>query len=217
MKYETKLNCKDFYEKNKTTLIFKRIFDILFSLIGLVLMLVPMIFISLLIKISSPGPILFRQKRVGRLDKDFTIYKFRTMVVNAEKMGMQITVGKDKRITPVGAFLRKTKLDEFPQLLNVLKGDMSFVGPRPEVRKYVDLYNAQERNILCMRPGITDMASIKYRDESSVLEKASDPEYTYIHDIMPEKLRLNFKYMNSISVLTDIKLILETLGKIVRK
>ena len=154
---------------NKFNQIVKRIFDFLVSLIGIIILSPIFVIVSIAIKLDSRGEVLFLQKRVGRYGKEFNIYKFRTMVTNAEKIGKQITVGKDSRITRVGAFLRKFKIDELPQLFNVLKGDMSLVGPRPEVPKYVALYNEEQRHVLDVRPGITDMASLRYKDENDIL------------------------------------------------
>lgn len=198
-------------KNSKFNLFIKRLFDILASLFGILVMAIPMIIISIAIKLDSKGPVFFKQKRVKKNNKDFTILKFRTMVVDAPKLGMAITVGDDPRITKVGKFLRKTKLDEFPQLFNVLVGDMSFVGPRPEVRKYVDMYSDSDRDILKIRPGITDLASIKYRDESEILDKSDNPEKTYVEEIMPNKIELNKKYIENINLLNDIKIILQTL------
>ena len=198
-------------KNSKFNLFIKRLFDILASLFGILVMAIPMIIISLAIKLDSKGPVFFKQKRVKKNNKDFTILKFRTMVVDAPKLGMPITVGDDPRITKVGKFLRKTKLDEFPQLFNVLVGDMSFVGPRPEVRKYVDMYSDSDRDILKIRPGITDLASIKYRDESEILDKSDNPEKTYVEEIMPNKIELNKQYIENINLLNDIKIILQTL------
>ena len=198
-------------KNSKFNLFIKRLFDILASLFGILVMAIPMIIISIAIKLDSKGPVFFKQKRVKKNNKDFTILKFRTMVVDAPKLGMTITVGDDPRITKVGKFLRKTKLDEFPQLFNVLVGDMSFVGPRPEVRKYVDMYSDSDRDILKIRPGITDLASIKYRDESEILDKSDNPEKTYVEEIMPNKIELNKQYIENINLLNDIKIILQTL------
>lgn len=198
-------------KNSKFNLFIKRLFDILASLFGILVMAIPMIIISIAIKLDSKGPVFFKQKRVKKNNKDFTILKFRTMVVDAPKLGMAITVGDDHRITKVGKFLRKTKLDEFPQLFNVLIGDMSFVGPRPEVRKYVDLYSDSDRDILKIRPGITDLASIKYRDESEILDKSDNPEKTYVEEIMPNKIELNKQYIENINLINDIKIILQTL------
>lgn len=212
----TSIDYNQILKDKRFSLFFKRIFDIVCSLIGLIIMLIPMIIIAITIKIGSNGPVLFKQVRVGRNNQDFKILKFRTMVVDAEKQGMQLTVGRDRRITKVGSFLRRTKLDEFPQLINVLKGEMSFVGPRPEVRKYVELYTEEQRNVLRIRPGITDLASVTYKDESTLLGQSDDPEKTYINVIMPEKLRLNLEYIRKFSILYDIKMILKTLSEIIR-
>ncbi|WP_099203704.1 sugar transferase [Miniphocaeibacter massiliensis] len=203
--------------RKKITLFIKRLFDILMSAIGLIIFGIPLIIISIIIKLTSKGPIFYRQVRVKRDNKDFKIFKFRTMIVDADKKGMLITVGEDKRITGIGKFLRKTKLDELPQLINVLKGDMSFVGPRPEVRKYVNIYDEYQKNVLKIKPGITDLSSIKYRDESSILGLSSNPEETYINEIMPTKLNINLEYIQKISLLYDIKLIFLTIFRVVGK
>ena len=210
-------NIDDYLDKRKPSLVIKRIFDIVMSLIGLIILGIPMIIIGIIIKLSSEGPVFYKQVRVGKSNKDFKILKFRTMIVDADKKGMQITVGKDPRITGIGHFLRKTKIDELPQLINVLKGEMSFVGPRPEVRKYVEMYNDYQKNVLKIKPGITDLASIEYRDESTLLGQSANPEKTYIEEIMPTKLKLNLKYMQEFSFFYDIKLILKTLVKIVEQ
>lgn len=209
------LSIQEHLKNKKFSLSFKRVFDILFSILGLIIMFIPMIIISILIKTQSDGPVFFRQVRVGKNGKDFEILKFRTMIVDAEKKGKQITIGDDPRITKIGSFLRKTKLDEFPQLINVLKGEMSFVGPRPEVRHYVEMYNEEQKKVLLIRPGITDRASIIFRDEAQLLAKSDNPEETYIHEIMPKKLEYNLDYIRNFSVWTDIRLILETLRKII--
>ncbi len=201
--------------RKKGTLSVKRIFDVVASALGLVVVAIPFGIIAALIKTSSTGPVFFLQERIGKDRIPFHIYKFRTMVVDAEKLGMQITVGRDPRITGIGHFLRKTKLDELPQLINVFLGQMSFVGPRPEVGRYVALYDARQLNVLKIKPGITDLASIKYRDESTVLAAAEDPEYTYIHEIMPTKLDLNLEYIEHFNLLYDIKLIFRTLARII--
>ena len=219
---ESQTNIKEFnrefdryLEKKRGQLIVKRIIDIVLSIIGIVVMAIPMIIISIAIKLNSKGPVLFRQERVGKDFKHFKINKFRTMVTDAEKKGMQITVGKDSRITSVGNFLRKSKLDEFPQLFNVLFGEMSFVGPRPEVPKYVKLYDDYQKNVLKVKPGITDLASIEYRDESTVLGQSEDPEKAYIEEVIPTKLELNMKYIKKMSVFYDFYLIMKTLLRIV--
>ena len=171
---------------------------------------IPFLFIAFLIKCTSKGPVFFRQERVGKGGKVFRIFKFRTMVVDAEAKGLQITVGKDKRITGIGKVLRKTKMDEMPQLINVFLGQMSFVGPRPEVKKYVDMYDDYQKNVLRIKPGITELASIVYRDENEVLAKSENPERTYIEEIMPTKIGLNMQYIKKMGVFYDLKLILKT-------
>lgn len=194
----------------------KRTFDVVMSSIGLVLLSPFFLLISLLIKMDSKGPVFFKQVRVGRYERNFKILKFRTMITDAEKRGAQITVGRDSRITRVGHLLRKSKLDELPQLINVLKGDMSLVGPRPEVPKYTQYYNKMQKRIFEIRPGITDYASIKYRDENEILAISSDPEKTYIEEIMVDKLNLNLEYLQKKSLTTDIKIIFKTFYKIVK-
>lgn len=198
---------------NKLNQVVKRIFDFLLSLSGIIILSPIFIIVSIAIKLDSKGRILFLQKRVGRYGKEFNIYKFRTMVTDAEKLGKQITVGKDNRITKVGAFLRKFKIDELPQLFNVLKGDMSLVGPRPEVPKYVALYNKEQRKVLDIRPGITDMASLRYKDENDILGKVDNPEEYYINVIMKDKLNLNLEYIEKSNVFFDIYLIIKTVIK----
>ena len=191
----------------------KRIFDITLSLLGLIILLPFMLIIAILIKIDSKGPIFFKQIRVTKGEREFKILKYRTMRVGSDKYS-QITVGKDKRITKIGSFLRKYKLDEIPQLINVLIGDMSLVGPRPEVPKYVALYTDEQKEILKVRAGITDYASIEFSDENDLLASEKNPEEAYIEKVMPKKIELNKKYLSEISVLTDIKIILLTIKKI---
>ncbi|MED5604969.1 sugar transferase [Fusobacterium pseudoperiodonticum] len=193
----------------------KRIFDIISSLFGLILLSPFMIIIAILIKFDSKGPIFFKQVRVTKNGREFKIFKYRTMRVGSDKFS-QITVGKDSRITKVGDFLRKYKLDEIPQLINVLIGDMSLVGPRPEVPKYVALYTEEQREILKVRAGITDYASIEFSNENDILANEADPEKAYIEKIMPRKIELNKKYLSEISVMTDIKIILLTIKKILK-
>ena len=193
----------------------KRFFDVIFSFLGMVLLLPVFIMIAILIKVYSKGSVFYIQKRVGKGNRDFHLYKFRTMIVNVSEQGF-ITVGaRDDRITRIGYYLRKYKLDELPQLLNVFKGDMSLVGPRPEVRQYVDLYTPEQKEVLSVKPGITDYASIEYSNESELLGKAENPQETYITQIMPSKLKLNLKYIKEQSILTDIKIILRTIYRIV--
>ena len=193
----------------------KRIFDILFSLTGLILLSPVFIVISILIKFDSKGPVLYKQTRVGRNNKDFKLLKFRTMNSGSDSKGLLTVGGRDPRITKTGYYLRKFKLDEFPQLINVLYGEMSFVGPRPEVRKYVDLYTEDQKKVLDVSPGITDVASIKYKNENDLLEKAEDPEKYYIEKIMPDKIKLNLEYINERSFFKDFKVILRTLSAVI--
>ncbi|MEM7725446.1 MAG: sugar transferase [Cyanobacteria bacterium P01_A01_bin.45] len=195
----------------------KRIFDLLASLGGTLILSPIFMAIAIWVKLDSPGPIFFRQTRIGKTGKEFKIYKFRTMVVNAERLGAQITVGKDKRITRSGEFLRKYKLDELPQLFNVIQGDMSLVGPRPEVPKYVALYNPQQRQVLKVSPGITDLASLEFRNENELLSRARDPEATYIDEIMPRKLALNMQYISQANISFDIMIIFKTLWSVLVK
>lgn len=194
----------------------KRAMDIVISGCALAVLWPVLLLVALAIKLDDPGPVFYRQVRVGRGGKTFRIFKFRTMIVDADKKGLAITVGRDSRITRVGAVLRKTKLDELPQLLNVLIGEMSFVGPRPEVPHYVNMYTPYQRQVLLVRPGITDYASIAYRNENDVLAAAKNPEQMYIDVIMPEKIELNMKYLHEISPAADIRLIFKTLAAVVK-
>lgn len=189
----------------------KRAFDVIVSALGLLVLSPALIVAAVMVKSTSKGPAFFKQVRVGRNFVPFEIYKFRTMVQDAPKKGPQITVGDDARITRVGRFLRKTKLDEFPQLINVLKGDMSFVGPRPEVPRYVEMFRDEYAEVLQIRPGITDLASLQYRHESEILAAAEDPEAEYCERVLPEKLRLSKDYIRRSSLLFDLKLILQTM------
>lgn len=193
-----------------------RFFDFLFSLLGLIILSPLLLLISLCIVFDSRGGVFYRQIRVGKNGKDFKLYKFRSMRSGSDRRGL-ITVGeKDSRITRVGYFLRKYKLDELPQLINVLKGEMSLVGPRPEVRKYVDLYTPEQRKVLSVVPGITDYASIEYVDENRILGGAVDPDKTYVEVIMPDKIRYNMRYIEHRSVKEYFKIIFLTFGSIVR-
>ncbi len=191
----------------------KRIFDLICSTLGLIVLSPILIVIAIRIKTDSDGPVFFKQIRIGEKNKEFEILKFRTMVVDAEKLGRQITVGNDSRITKIGAFLRKYKLDELPQLINVFKGDMSLVGPRPEVPRYVKMYNEEQRRVLEVKPGITDLASIRYRDENDLLGEAENLDDFYINTIMPDKLALNLEYINKNNIFLDIYIILKTIVK----
>ena len=193
----------------------KRILDIVSSLFGLIVLSSFMLIIAILIKIDSKGPVFFKQVRVTKNGREFKIFKYRTMKIGSDKYS-QITIGKDSRITKIGDFLRKYKLDEIPQLINVLLGDMSLVGPRPEVPKYVALYTEEQREILKVRAGITDYASIEFSNENDILANEADPEKAYIEKIMPRKIELNKKYLSEISVMTDIKIILLTIKKILK-
>ena len=192
----------------------KRLFDIVCSACGLIVLSPVYLIAALAVGLTSPGEVLFRQERIGLGGKPFTIYKFRTMC--KDNAGLKITTAADNRITPVGRVLRKTKLDELPQLLNVLKGDMSFVGPRPEVREYTELYTQEQRQVFLVRPGITGVASIRYRNENDILSSSSDPNRTYIEEVMPEKLRLDLSYIPRACVSRDIALIFETLAVVLK-
>ncbi|MFO0793698.1 MAG: sugar transferase [Candidatus Brocadiaceae bacterium] len=194
----------------------KRLFDIAFSIIGLLLLLPLFIVIAIFIKLDSKGPVFFKQKRMGMNFKPFLLYKFRSMVADAPQKGLAITTGGDPRITKVGRLLRKTKIDELPQLINVLKGDMSIVGPRPEVAKYVEMFRKDYQEILKVKPGITDYATVEFRDEEGVLKKYRDTEDGYIHEILPLKIQLYKRYLKDKSFLTDMKLIFSTLWKIIK-
>lgn len=185
--------------------------DFLLALIGLIILSPVLILVALFIKLTSKGSVFFMQSRVGKDGKDFKVFKFRSMSNQAEKIGLLTVGGKDKRITAIGYYLRKFKIDELPQLLNVLKGEMSLVGPRPEVRRYVDMYSIDQRKALNVLPGITDYASITYRNENEMLAAASNPEEYYIKEIMPKKIELNFKYINNRSVTEYFKIIGMTL------
>ena len=193
----------------------KRGIDILFSLIGLICLFPFFIFISFFIYITSKGGVFFVQLRVGKNNKDFKLYKFRTMFLNSDSKGLLTVGNNDKRITKLGYYLRKNKLDELPQLINVLNGTMSLVGPRPEVRKYVNLYNSEQKSILDVKPGITDFASLMYYNENEILANSVNPEQTYINEIMPIKLELNKQYINEMSLLTDLKIIFKTFIKLI--
>ena len=189
----------------------KRAFDLASSVSGLIILSPLFIFISIWVKTSSKGPIFFVQKRVGKDFKDFNLYKFRSMVADAPKKGLQITSGDDPRITKVGKFIRKTKIDELPQLINVIKGEMSLVGPRPEVKKYVDIKKDDYKKVLSVHPGITDLAAIEFRDEEKILEGFEDKEKAYINEVLPQKIALYYKYIDNITFQSDIKIILQTL------
>jgi len=191
--------------------ILKRTVDVMAAGGGLVLLAPVLVLLALMVKWTSPGPVFFGQERVGRGGRNFRILKFRTMVADAERRGLHITAGGDPRITPVGRFLRRYKMDELPQLWNVLAGDMSLVGPRPEVAKYVALYSPEQRRVLEVRPGITDPASLAYRHEEALLAQAADPERFYVETVMPAKLRINLDYINHRTFVRDFAVLLRTL------
>lgn len=202
--------------KRRAQLFFKRLFDILISLILLILLSPIMIIIAIIIKLDSKGPVFFRQKRITQYGKTFRIFKFRTMVENAEKLGSQVTVSNDPRVTKIGGFIRKYRVDEFPQLLNVLFGDMTFVGTRPEVKKYVDAYTNEMLATLLLPAGITSEASIKYKDEQRLLSSSADADKTYIEEILPEKMKYNLKGIEKTSIKYDLSIMLATVFGVLR-
>jgi lipopolysaccharide/colanic/teichoic acid biosynthesis glycosyltransferase len=195
----------------------KRLFDIACSVVGLILLAPVFVVTAILIKRDSSGPVFFRQTRIGQFGKQFSIYKFRTMCMDAEKIGAQVSTADDPRMTGIGRLLRTYKIDELPQLLNVVSGEMSLVGPRPEVPKYVDAFKGAYEEILTVRPGITDFASLEFKDENELLLGAEDPEKKYIEEILPIKIALYRKYLREKSFFTDLKLIFLTLASIVRR
>jgi len=192
----------------------KRTFDLIMTALGLALISPLLVIVAIIIKSTSAGRVLFRQERVGKRFRHFFIYKFRTMIQDAPRLGGPITFGDDPRITRVGRVLRKTKIDELPQLFNVLKGDMSLVGPRPEVPRYVDMFRDDYEIILRVRPGITDLASLKYRDEAAILGQAQDPEKEYVKRVLPEKIRFAKEYVRHSSLLFDLAVIFKTVLKL---
>lgn len=193
----------------------KRLFDISFSLLALLFLWPFIVLLSLVIFFGSRGGIFYSQIRIGKNFREFKLLKFRTMRPNSDKQGLLTVGGRDNRITKEGYFLRKYKLDELPQFINILKGDMSFVGPRPEVKKYVDLYKDRYTNVLKVRPGLTDYASLEYIDENVVLGQSANPEKTYTDEILPHKIDLADKYVANVSLSEDIKIILKTIKKII--
>lgn len=195
----------------------KRVFDVMASGLGLLLLSPLFLIIAIWVKADSPGPVFYRQTRVGRGNRDFRLFKFRSMRVGSDKKGLITVGGHDPRVTRSGYYIRKYKLDELPQLINVFTGDMSLVGPRPEVRKYVDLYTPQQLHVLDVRPGITDLASIRYRNENELLEQAADPERYYREVVMQDKLRINSEYIADRSFFKDIKIIFLTFWAIVKR
>ena len=193
----------------------KRLFDITASGLGLLVLSPLFLILAVWIKLDSPGSVFYRQVRVGRGNKDFRLFKFRSMRVGSDKKGLITVGGHDPRVTRSGYWIRKYKLDELPQLINVFIGDMSLVGPRPEVRKYVDLYTPEQLHVLDVRPGITDMASIRYRNENELLEQAADPEQYYRDVVMQDKLRINLEYIADHSFIKDLKIIFMTFKAVV--
>lgn len=210
---------KEYYDllsKKKVSLFFKRVFDLLIAVILFIILLIPMILIAVYIKTDSKGPVFYRQRRVTQYGKEFRIHKFRTMVVNAEQIGTAVTVGEDPRITKAGHFLRKTRLDELPQLIDVLEGTMSFVGTRPEAVKYVEQYTPEMRATLLLPAGITSEASILYKDEAELLENAEDPDRTYVGEILPAKMKYNLNSIRNFSLLSDLKTMFATVGAVLK-
>ena len=189
----------------------KRLYDLCFATLGLLVLGVPLLLIACAVKLSDFGPVFFKQQRVGQRGRLFWIWKFRSMVVNADRLGLSVTRDRDPRITRVGRMLRKTKLDELPQLWNVFRGDMSFVGPRPEVPRYVERYTTAQREILKLKPGITDLATLEFRDEESLLAAAGDVETFYVEHCVPRKIELNLLYAAKASLWQDTLIILQTL------
>lgn len=195
----------------------KRLFDIIASGLGLIVMSPLFVILAIWIKTDSKGPVFYRQTRVGRGNKDFRLYKFRSMRPDSDKLGLITVGGRDPRVTRSGYYIRKYKLDEFPQLINVFIGDMSLVGPRPEVRKYVDMYTTEQMRVLSVRPGITSLASIRYRNENDILAATNDPDRCYIEQVMPDKLAIDLEYVDRATLWNDIKLIFSTFREIIVK
>lgn len=195
----------------------KRLFDIAASGLGLLCLSPVFLILAIWIKMDSKGPVFYKQIRVGKDNKDFRLYKFRSMRPDADKSGLITVGGRDPRVTRSGYYIRKYKLDEFPQLINVFKGDMSLVGPRPEVRKYVDKYTPEQMRVLSVRPGITSLASIRYRNENDILAAADDPERCYVERVMPDKLSIDLEYVGRATLWNDVKLIFSTFKEIITK
>ena len=200
----------DALSKHRFSLFVKRCFDLVVSILLIIIFSPLLLIISAAVKLSSPGPVFFRQVRITRFGKEFRIFKFRSMVVGADKIGPLVTTDRDSRITGVGRFIRKTHLDEFPQLFNVVSGDMSFVGTRPEVSKYVDRYTDEMMATLLLPAGITSEASISFRDEAQLISSSSDADDTYINIVLPEKMKLNLEYLKEFSLFTDISIMIRT-------
>lgn len=202
-------------QKKRAALAVKRAVDIIASFVILLIFSPVLLILALAIKLDSPGPVFYRQVRVGRFNRDFKIYKFRTMVQNADKIGPAVTTGEDKRITRVGKLIRRCRLDEFSQLINVLNGTMSLVGPRPEIRRYVDAYSPEGMATLLIRPGITAPSSIAFKDEDRLLVADGDPDTIYIERILPPKTQLNLEYLRNFSVIGDIKIMFQTIAAVI--
>ena len=205
----------DILSKRGGSIFLKRAFDIIVSFIVLLFLIIPIIVISICIKINSPGPVFFRQKRVTTYGRVFKIFKFRTMVVNAESLGSMVTTDSDSRVTKIGRTLRKYRLDELPQIFNVIKGDMSFVGTRPEVKKYVDRYEDEYYATLLLPAGITSLTSIMYKDEEKLLASSDDADEVYINTILPEKMKYNLQYTKDFGFWYDIKIMLKTVKEVI--
>lgn len=195
----------------------KRLFDIIASGLGLIILSPLFAILAIWIKADSKGPVFYCQTRVGRNNKDFKLFKFRSMRPDSDKLGLITVGGHDPRVTRSGYYIRKYKLDEFPQLINVFRGDMSLVGPRPEVRKYVDLYTPEQMKVLSVRPGITSLASIRYRNENDILAAAEDPDKCYVEQVMPDKIAIDLEYVGHANLWNDIKLIFTTFWEIINK
>ena len=195
----------------------KRLFDIVASGLGLICLSPLFVVLAVWIKCDSRGPVFYRQVRVGKDNRDFRLFKFRSMRPDSDRLGLITVGGHDPRVTRSGYYIRRYKLDEFPQLINVFKGDMSLVGPRPEVRKYVDMYTPEQMRVLSVRPGITSLASIRYRNENEILAKADDPDRCYIERVMPDKLAIDLEYVDRATLWNDIRLIFSTFREIIMK
>ncbi len=210
LKYNEVKPYYDFLSKRRGSLFLKRVTDIIFSLVMLVFLIIPIAVIAVVVKITSEGPVFYRQERVTKYGRTFRIFKFRTMVVNADKLGTLVTTDGDSRVTAIGRFLRKYRLDELPQIFNVLSGSMTIVGTRPEVQKYVDCYKPEYFATLLMPAGITSLASIKFKDEEKLLDGCGDADRTYVEKVLPLKMEYNLSYIKNFSFTYDIKLMVKT-------
>lgn len=217
MKNEKVREYYNILQSKKYSLIFKRIFDLIFSIFFALISSPLMLIVAVIIKLDSPGKIIFKQKRVTEGGRVFEIFKFRTMVENAEKLGAQVTTGEDLRITKCGKWLRKLRIDEFPQIFNIIKGDLSFVGPRPEVVRYVKEYTPEMLATLLIPAGVTSTASILYKDEAKLLENAKNPDEVYIQEILPEKMKYNLDYIKKFGIIYDFKVIIKTVIAVLAK